>query len=293
MRLPGERRRALAARVAGAAHWREPVSPAAQFQADRRHHSPPIRRCVPAAARQERPARQEVGDRRDAGCGLRIEQPTVRTGRPEARHDAVHLSERRRRRAQSDSRLSSRPSAGCSLRPHRAVCVSCRWGDRRRNFNARSNVSIRAPRSRGIPADWRDGRDRCSTILPDAFRGSTCPSTSRRRRSSGRSGRRSRRFHTDRREPMPMWRLRLGAPARRGRSRGPARRIRSRWRFRVTASSPPQEASAAIGGAGARRKRAIPRAILAHRSIDETRRARPPPEAASASRACRTNIPCS
>ena len=202
VRLPGERRRAPAPRVARAASGRKPLSSAAQFQADRRHHAASVCGGLPTAACQARAARPEIGDRRDAGRGLRIEQPPVRTGRSQARDDAVNLSPRRCGRADQvhDGRVASRSAAHRCHRARRVPRLNRKVRRRASGTLDREYPNAAVTRDPGKLGRWtRQVLDHLAGRLPRL----DSHSTSRRRRSSGRSGRHLPPSRTVRRGRMP------------------------------------------------------------------------------------------
>ena len=157
VRLPGERRRAPAPRVARAASRREPLSSAAEFQTDRRHHAAAVCGGVPAAAGQARAARPQVGDRCHPGRRFRIEQPPVRAGRSEAGDDAVDVSPRRRGRAIRFTTVESPMGRLLVAATPRGVCrVSMGRSDRQ--LREALELNIQTPASRAMPAGSHAGR---------------------------------------------------------------------------------------------------------------------------------------
>ena len=258
VRLPGQRGRPSVARDAGRARRRQPVSPAAQLQADRRRVAARVRRSLPAAQGEAAAAAGRARDRRDVRRGVRIEQPLLRAGRAQAGDVAVGLSAGRswHEHPIHDRRFAARASAGGGHRARRL-----RGGDgrvaRRARARARAGIPGGEPRRRRGRARALDERDPRAPRRAAAA-SSICRSTSRRRRSSGRCGRRSPRFRTARRDPTPRSPRPSDVRARRGRSRARARPIRSRSPFPATASSPRRAASAATGGASRGRRSCSP-----------------------------------
>ena len=106
--VPGERRGPPVAGDARGTIRRQPVSSAAQLQADRGRHTARIRGGVPLAESQTPAPQRPRRDGGDGRCRLRLEQPFLRTGCAEARHAAQALSTRRSRHRRSATRSWTR-----------------------------------------------------------------------------------------------------------------------------------------------------------------------------------------
>ena len=137
---------------------RQPVSPAAQLQADRRRVAARIRGSLPPAQGEAEPAAGRARDGRDARCGVRIEQPVLRAGRAQAGDVAVRLSAGRSGYEHSIRDRRFTRSDACWWRPPTAASARWRWARRAPSSSARSRASIRPRASRPTRARSRAGR---------------------------------------------------------------------------------------------------------------------------------------
>ena len=156
--------------------------------------------------------------------------------------------------ATRSSSRRTRRSDGCWWRPRRGGLRRCN-GIVGHRADARAGARVSSRRITTDAGALTSGRRRFSRTCPAGGRSWICRSTCRRRRFNGRCGRRSQRFRTGRRGPIPTWRPRSDGRVRCAPSRAPAPPIRSRWRFRVIASCRRRAARAAIVGEWRGRKR--------------------------------------
>ena len=192
VRVSRQCRRPRVAGASGRAPRRQPVSLPAQLQAHRRRQ--PARYADACRLREDeaRPARRDARDRRDARRRLRIEQPLLRAGRVEARDEARVVSAAAARARRSRTRSSIRRSDACWSRRRPGASARSRWASSDAELVRALEARISGGDAAATPiAALGNGRGRSSGISRDAGRGSSCRSTSRRPRFSGRSGTRS------------------------------------------------------------------------------------------------------
>ncbi len=149
---------------------------------------------------------------------------------------------------------------GAAPRPDRAGTVP--GGVRRQREGARVPPPLRVPQGRARAAPrLRRTRDSAPRQRPSvsARAPSTCPSTSRRRASSARSGRRSGPSPPEAPPATPRWRAPSAIRRPPAPSPGPARRTRSPSRCPATGSSTPTEASPVTAGGRSGSRRSLPR----------------------------------